>query len=438
MEIYQFKTKKLAPIALFTLLVGCSSNLSTYSKNTEATPQIDKAEINLAEAQNNQADVFAPDTYAEAQSAFKEAKEERSDNESNVSILAAIEKTNNLTQEAIRKSEISQAALPLVAEARLAAIKVRARESSKKEFEAADEELKEYTSRLENGKIKNSTKTAKTLVTKYQSLEVNGIIALKLGAAKKALTSAKSEGAVENAPKSWARANTYLNKAIDVIRANPHDSMMIDPVSGEAQFEAEKLLRVTRKTKAAGGPKSEDIVLQAESQKQYIHSQDEELAAIQNEKQEIQSEVKDLKAVKELQDKVAAVSRNFNKAEADVYQQGRSVVIRLKGIKFPNNKGEIPSSSFDTLKKVQESIASFTDPQVRIEGHTDAIGGNAANLPLSLKRADSVKRYMTANLNMNETNLQSEGLGSSKPIATNKTAAGRAQNRRVDVVIQEM
>jgi OmpA-OmpF porin, OOP family len=438
MKINKFKIKNLAFIATLALVSACSSKLDTYATNTEASPQLESAEAKLLSAEKNQVNVFAPSSYEKAMDALKEAKAERKDNANNVEILKAIELTDTLTIEAYRKSDIAQTALPGVAEARLAALAVKANENSEKDFKKAESELIDYTSDVEDGKIKNSKKVTQSLLSKYQALLVKGTLSVKLGQTVSFINQAKNEGASDNAPKTLARAMMYYEKAVAVIRSNPNNYVAIDPVAGEAQFEAEKLLRVTRKTKAAGGAKSEDVVLQAESQQQYIFSQSEEIARVQNEKQNMQSQVKGLKGIKNLQDKVAAVSRKFNSNEADVYQQGNAVILRLKGIQFPNNKVEIPSTSYATLKKVQESIESFNSPKVRIEGHTDAVGSREKNLPLSQKRAEAVKKYMTANLDLKNVDLETEGFGSSKPISSNKTPEGRAQNRRIDIVIEEI
>ncbi len=73
---------------------------------------------------------------------------------------------------------------------------------------------------------------------------------------------------------------------------------------------------------------------------------------------------------------------------------------------------------------------------VTIEGHTDSVGSEAKNVELSQARANAVKSYLESNAASDKTvRYSAEGFGFQKPIATNKTEAGRAQNRRVDVVI---
>ena len=74
-----------------------------------------------------------------------------------------------------------------------------------------------------------------------------------------------------------------------------------------------------------------------------------------------------------------------------------------------------------------------------IEGHTDSVGGKAINDKLSQNRANAVKEYLQTNgggISAESSKIEAVGYGYQKPLATNKTADGRAQNRRVDIVIK--
>jgi len=432
------KTVKLTSTLVLTLALGaCSSGPKTFEGNAEATPQINNTEQNLQKALTEQTDVFAPTSFKAARSALDEAKEERADNSSNEKILKEVEEANALIATANQKAQVNKTALPGVAAARLAAINVGAAQSQKEKFLEVDEDLMDFSAKAEDGKLSAPQRTAKQLVAAYNKLLVDGTLAQKLGAAEAALKAAKDEGAEDNAPKSWGIANKYYKDAVLAIKSNPTNMGVIDPASQRAQFETEKLLRVSRKTKASGGAKSEPVVLQAEAQTQFIYNQDQKLAQVENEKAQIESQVDSLQGVKDLQDKMAVVSKKFSKSEAEVYQQDKAVIVRLKGIKFANNKAEIPTASFDTLKKVQESIQVFNSPKVRIEGHTDATGNATVNMPLSKQRAEAVKTYLTANLDLPADGIEAEGYGSQRPVTSNKTPVGRAQNRRIDIVIHE-
>jgi len=69
-----------------------------------------------------------------------------------------------------------------------------------------------------------------------------------------------------------------------------------------------------------------------------------------------------------------------------------------------------------------------------VEGHTDSVGSDDYNLKLSQKRADSVRDYLTAN-GINGANITAIGKGKDGPVASNDNAAGRQQNRRVEMVV---
>jgi outer membrane protein OmpA-like peptidoglycan-associated protein len=91
--------------------------------------------------------------------------------------------------------------------------------------------------------------------------------------------------------------------------------------------------------------------------------------------------------------------------------------------------------NYPLLSKVQRAMRTFTEPQVTIQGHTDSTGTAEFNDHLSQQRAGSVKKYLLANNVLREGQIAAAGYGSSRPLAPNTTAEGRATNRRIDVVI---
>jgi OOP family OmpA-OmpF porin len=125
----------------------------------------------------------------------------------------------------------------------------------------------------------------------------------------------------------------------------------------------------------------------------------------------------------------------FKPEEADVYKKGSQLMIRLKGIRFPVGQAVIMPDSYMLLSKVQKAIKTFGTPSVIIEGHTDSTGTRKLNKQLSLERARSVRQYLIANQTLPAANLSATGFGSERPLASNATEAGRAANRRIDVII---
>lgn len=102
---------------------------------------------------------------------------------------------------------------------------------------------------------------------------------------------------------------------------------------------------------------------------------------------------------------------------------------------FAFNSSELTPGAIERLDQLLETIrATPKVVEVRIEGHTDNVGSDAINLPLSKARANRVKDYLVLN-GLELTNIRVEGYGSSRPVADNNTEAGRAANRRVEVVV---
>jgi len=77
-------------------------------------------------------------------------------------------------------------------------------------------------------------------------------------------------------------------------------------------------------------------------------------------------------------------------------------------------------------------LKEYPDSNFSIDGHTDSDGADAMNMKLSQERAAAVKNYLVEH-GISSSRLVSEGFGESKPVASNKTKAGKAQNRRVEV-----
>ena len=110
----------------------------------------------------------------------------------------------------------------------------------------------------------------------------------------------------------------------------------------------------------------------------------------------------------------------------------RQTRLTLRGVNFELGKAVLLPISRDILREVARSLVA--NPQVRVEvaGHTDSTGPRAVNERLSLARAESVKAFLIEN-GVIPGQLEVQGYASTQPVATNKTASGRAQNRRVEL-----
>ncbi len=120
---------------------------------------------------------------------------------------------------------------------------------------------------------------------------------------------------------------------------------------------------------------------------------------------------------------------------AEVKKTENGLLVQMQGdILFDTGSAVLKPEAVDQVSKVGDVIAKYADDRVRVEGHTDSTGGARQNEELSLRRADAVKRVLTSR-GVQDKQILVLGLGETKPVADNGTAAGRAKNRRVELHI---
>ncbi|MBV4520528.1 OmpA family protein [Pseudomonas sp. SWRI74] len=101
---------------------------------------------------------------------------------------------------------------------------------------------------------------------------------------------------------------------------------------------------------------------------------------------------------------------------------------------FGSDVDSLNVQSTQIVERIAKSLLGVGIERVRVDGHTDASGKEAYNEQLSLRRAKSVGSVLAA-AGMKQENIQLRGLGSSQPVASNNTATGRTENRRVSIVV---
>jgi outer membrane protein OmpA-like peptidoglycan-associated protein len=121
---------------------------------------------------------------------------------------------------------------------------------------------------------------------------------------------------------------------------------------------------------------------------------------------------------------------------AAVKEEPRGTVITLAGgVLFASNKSQLLPGAQNSLNQIAEALKDQDDKRVLIEGHTDSRGSDATNQALSKARAESVGSYLISH-GVPAERVTTAGLGPSRPVADNNPAEGRANNRRVEIVIQ--
>jgi outer membrane protein OmpA-like peptidoglycan-associated protein len=113
-----------------------------------------------------------------------------------------------------------------------------------------------------------------------------------------------------------------------------------------------------------------------------------------------------------------------------------SLIVLGAEVLFETNKSTLRGEHFGTLNSIVDYLVTHPNRSVKISGHSDNTGSESHNLTLSKKRADVVAEYLVIN-GVNISRVETSGLGSAKPIAENKTEAGRKKNRRVELLIHD-
>lgn len=119
-----------------------------------------------------------------------------------------------------------------------------------------------------------------------------------------------------------------------------------------------------------------------------------------------------------------------------VKEEPRGMVITLSGsVLFASNKDTLLPAAQDRLGQVAEALKTQEDHKILVEGHTDSQGSEGSNQSLSERRAQAVVSFLTSR-GVPAEQIRGVGLGQSRPIADNKSVEGRANNRRVEIIVQ--
>jgi len=115
-------------------------------------------------------------------------------------------------------------------------------------------------------------------------------------------------------------------------------------------------------------------------------------------------------------------------------ETARGLIVNVSDVLFDTGSATLKPGAREKLARVAGILASHPDLKIEIEGHTDSVGGADYNQRLSERRAESVRTYLVQQ-KIPPASVGAEGLGEGQPVASNATAAGRQQNRRVELVV---
>jgi len=115
-------------------------------------------------------------------------------------------------------------------------------------------------------------------------------------------------------------------------------------------------------------------------------------------------------------------------------ESARGLIVNMSDVLFDTGKYTLKTETQISLAKVSGILQAYPGLKLQVEGYTDSVGGDEYNQKLSENRADAVRNFLLTQ-GVQEVNITAMGYGKAKPVADNATAQGRAQNRRVQLVV---
>ncbi len=219
-----------------------------------------------------------------------------------------------------------------------------------------------------------------------------------------------------------ARTEAEAKLAAERAKADQEAAARTQAEKERAAAELEKMKAELEATRKA----AEEAQKAAELERQRLEEQRKAEEARQAE----------LAKAREAQQKAEDALKTTLSQLAQVRESARGLIVTLPGsIYFDVNKTEVKPAMRERLSEIARALATVPDRHVLVEGHTDSTGGDDYNLKLSRLRAESVRSILVAG-GVSPDRIESQGYGKTRPVASNASAAGRAQNRRVEIVLQ--
>ncbi len=387
-------------------------------------------------ARSSGADVFAADTFEKAESNLKQAETDRTHNVGSKSVTTTARQAVQIAEDsraiAVKRQDDALAASERRAGAdresaaengRAVAQADRAYAQSETERVTRDAASAQVNAQAEADRVKRNT-DAQTLNAQAEADRLR-----RANDAQRASAQVEADRLRQQNDLRASAAQTEVDrlKQQNDLRANAAQTeadrlkQENDLRASAAQTEVDRLkqqndLRADAAQTEAGRLKSENDAQRAASQA--------ELDSLRGQKNKLETDKSELRAQLLLQ---------FN-AILQTRDTARGLIVNLSDVLFDTAKFTLRPEAREKLARVAGIVEGHPGLQLAVEGHTDNVGGDVYNQELSEQRGSAVRDYLTGQ-GMQPGSVTTKGFGKTQPIATNDTAAGRQQNRRVELVI---
>lgn len=352
--------KKLTMIALFGL-IGCASDpkINELPMTADAQKELQQIEQDLQQAELEQVDVLSPQNYRRSKDAVNKAIKARSQNADQKEVLHQISLARHDLQKAATSSQLAHQVMHET-------IKAQALVHNKKEMKAADDDLTDLTSDIEDNDLKEAREKNSKMTETYEAIEIKALKKEKLGASEDLVALATKEGAEKLTPETYKWTQNIHAASARTIENNPHDEFQVEKASLQSAQASQRLIKMVREAKSSESQNPEDLAKRVEknelTENQFVHDLDRA--------EKSNAELSDQAWTERRYEHVRG---QLSPSEADIYNQRDVIMIRLKGLSFSENGKEIRSADFPLMSKVQKVLESIQPTEIRVEGHTDSI-----------------------------------------------------------------
>ncbi|ASP47832.1 OmpA family protein [Cognaticolwellia beringensis] len=474
------KKTLIASALTLVLITGCASNATlSESEMMKQFPTLNQASQLLVQAEQDDLAFYAPEQIKAAQRAYDDALKQAKTGKNSTDITA--KETVDRVNAAIAQTNKAKYVFEEAFNARKKALSVNADKLVPERFNDAEKQFKKMLAWFELGEDERAKRDINELKNQYLAIELTALKTNMLSVAKNTISTASKQDLDDVAPILFAQAQDEYQLALNTLeadrsntqKANVHSNRaiwLIQRAQGIAEMnkyfkdakftEEQKLIWYQEQLEYALSPiatslpfnlSNKEVVAYANktltqtsqrtdnlnSELVTLEAREARLAkdkdqAILSAQMELEQEQK---AKREDNARFAGVQSLFNEEEAAVYRQLDNVLIRAQGFAFKPGGSEIESSNFPLLNKINDAISRFPNSKIVVSGHTDSTGSAELNLALSKNRAQTVANFMSQVGNIDVNRIESTGFGKEKPVASNETVEGRAQNRRVEILI---
>ena len=479
------KANSLISLAAAALLLAA---VPSSAQNELRETFLKDADAALAAADQVNAELLSPRNFERAMDAYRDAEQGLARGRNIEYVRDKAGEATEYFQAAEKAGTLAQSVLAQVMKSRQDAANARAPELSADLWEKAQREFASAIRYLERGDLKRAKRQDIEATSLYRDAELVAIKAQYLNETRRLIADAERARVERYAPITLNKAKSLLAEAETELNENRYDADRPRSLAKQANYEAKHAIYLSEVVRDVRDKDLtvEELVLQWEEPLREIAGaadivpdladghdalQGEMVAFIENmrnQNQSLEQErddnqirladmeeeiralderlggataeraalVQRLEAQARIKEQFEQVEKMFSREEARVFREGNNVILRLVGLTFDSGESTLRQQSFDLLAKVEKAIDVFPRSELIVEGHTDSYGGDDLNQKLSQDRAESVQQYMINAMRIPSYRLIAVGYGETNPVANNETEAGRAKNRRIDVVIK--